>query len=108
NNSGGSFDYDPEQGITHYVYVEANNYREANARARDIGLYFDGSGDCNCCGYRWDDAGDWTDPETPPEPEAPFEIDELAVVRRNKWMDEDQYEVFVHPKGDPFYGAHKE
>ena len=55
NNSGGSFDHDPEKGIGHNVIVEALNEKDALDRAEAIGLYFDGSGDCECCGRRWSD-----------------------------------------------------
>lgn len=53
NNSGGSFDFDAERGISHHVIVEGNSVEEVNARAESIGLYFDGQGDCPCCGNRW-------------------------------------------------------
>lgn len=56
NNSGGHFDYQPNDGITHYVVVEATSLIHALSRAADIGLYFNGcdSGmDCPCCGDRW-------------------------------------------------------
>lgn len=56
NNSGGSFDVDAECGITHHVVIEASNADEANAKANEIGLYFDGvegGRDCECCGDRW-------------------------------------------------------
>jgi hypothetical protein len=56
NNSGGSFDYQPNDGITHYVIIEASNETEANSRAETIGLYFNGCDsemDCPCCGDRW-------------------------------------------------------
>lgn len=56
NNSGGSFDYDRDRGISNYVIVEADNKDEANLRAEQIGLYFDGCDtgmDCDCCGDRW-------------------------------------------------------
>lgn len=56
NNSGGSFDYQPNDGITHFVIIEATDETHAMARALDIGLYFNGceSGmDCSCCGDRW-------------------------------------------------------
>jgi hypothetical protein len=64
NNSGGSFDFDTERGITTVVIVEAADETEADYRAQRIGLYFDGSGDCRCCGDRWSnshygDGGDW-------------------------------------------------
>lgn len=53
NNSGGSFDFDEVAGITHNVIVEATDYQHANMLAERIGLYFDGEGDCPCCGDRW-------------------------------------------------------
>jgi len=56
NNSGGSFDIDYDQGISINVIIEATSADEANARAEEIGLYFDGvygERDCPCCGDRW-------------------------------------------------------
>jgi hypothetical protein len=56
NNSGGSFDYDEQSGITHYVIVEAYDLKHAMGRAEDIGIYFNGVDeglDCECCGDRW-------------------------------------------------------
>ena len=56
NNSGGSFDHDPDAGIGLAVWIEAVDASHANDRAEAIGLYFDGceSGtDCPCCGDRW-------------------------------------------------------
>lgn len=53
NNSGGRFDFDADAGISAHVIVEADSADEANERAEGIGLYFDGSGDCRCCGNRW-------------------------------------------------------
>jgi hypothetical protein len=55
NNSGGSFNYD-EKGITHHVDIEAPTAESADRRAESIGLYFDGAGDCPCCGDRWSSA----------------------------------------------------
>ncbi|MFE4367966.1 MULTISPECIES: DUF7296 family protein [unclassified Streptomyces] len=52
NNSGGGFDYDEDNGISVYVIIEAGSADVANARAEKIGLYFDGEGDCPCCGDR--------------------------------------------------------
>ena len=57
NNSGGSF-----TGPAMYVLVEANNADEANYRAEQNGLYFNGCDaglDCDCCGDRWYSA--WRD-----------------------------------------------
>jgi hypothetical protein len=56
NNSGGSFDFQPNDGITHFVVIEANDETHAMQRALDIGLYFNGCNDgtdCSCCGDRW-------------------------------------------------------
>lgn len=35
------------------VFIEAGCYLGANHRAEEVGLYFDGHGDCSCCGNRW-------------------------------------------------------
>lgn len=54
NNSGGSFDLD--DNIAQFVIIEANDYLQANKRAKEVGIYFNGcdSGmDCSCCGDRW-------------------------------------------------------
>lgn len=56
NNSGGSFSYDDKAGIAETVIIEANSAAEANEKAERIGLYFDGAGDCECCGSRWYEA----------------------------------------------------
>lgn len=56
NNSGGSFIVDEHAGIDTTVIIEATSADNANDRAIDIGLYFNGcdSGfDCPCCGDRW-------------------------------------------------------
>ena len=57
NNSGGHMDVDLEAGIGDFVIVEADSVEEANTRAENIGLYWDGvldGYDCECCGDRWD------------------------------------------------------
>jgi len=54
NNSGGGFDEDSD--VTQYVIIEANSSSEANNKALEIGIYFDGCDnniDCGCCGDRW-------------------------------------------------------
>ncbi len=56
NNSGGSFVANHEKGISHFVIVEANDTDDADRRAEQIGLYFNGcqgGKDCSCCGDRW-------------------------------------------------------
>lgn len=52
NNTFGSFD----AGVGHTVLIEASTAEEANQRAEQVGVYFDGVGlgrDCECCGSRW-------------------------------------------------------
>lgn len=56
NNSGGSFDHDEVKGIGYRVIIEAKSENEANKRAEEIGIYFNGVNqgrDCKCCGDRW-------------------------------------------------------
>ena len=51
NNSGGIF---IQPAIN--VIIEADSAEDANTRAVDFGLYFDGCSDgrdCSCCGDRW-------------------------------------------------------
>ena len=48
NNSGGFF---CSPAID--VVIEADSAEEANRIAESKGLYFDGQGDCDCCGNRW-------------------------------------------------------
>jgi hypothetical protein len=64
NNSGGRFTNN--DNVAEYVIIEAISADDANTRAEDIGLYFDGDGDCPCCGDRWSRAwkGDGTDEPT--------------------------------------------
>lgn len=59
NNSGGSFQVDHASGVSEYVIIEAESPGEADLKANDIGLYFDSSMDCSCCGGRWGAA--WED-----------------------------------------------
>ena len=54
NNSGGSFDVDDK--LCHRVVIEADSKREAEEKAFDFGVYYDGcftGEDCPCCGDRW-------------------------------------------------------
>lgn len=56
NNSGGKFIINDKRGIGPEVWVEAENADDANQRAEDIGIYFNGCDDdrdCPCCGDRW-------------------------------------------------------
>ena len=92
NNSGGSFDFDREKGITHHVVIEAENASLADRRAESIGLYFDGEGDCPCCGDRWCEAyGEGT--EEPSVYDRPLGV--VYKDNRGGWMKEG-YETAVH------------
>lgn len=57
NNSGGSFIQNDD--VANRVLIQAASVKEANVKAEDIGIYFDGcryGRDCDCCGDRWDEA----------------------------------------------------
>lgn len=95
NNSGGSFDYDEDDGISHYVIVEATSGAEADRLAQRIGLYFDGSSDCSCCGNRWSEQ--WGDHSQYEKGELHAHIADIMTSRwSHKWMEEGQAEIFVH------------
>lgn len=54
NNSGGRWKVDDD--FAEDVIITARTVDEANRRAEDVGIYFDGCNsdrDCNCCGDRW-------------------------------------------------------
>ena len=90
NGSGGSFTLDSE--VTHMVIVEAGTADEANAKAESIGIYFDGYGDCSCCGDRWSRVDEeWDAEEGPCVYGTPVEEWEPLC----KWMPEGK-EVVVH------------
>lgn len=97
NNSGGSFSYNEKAGIGHFVIVEAIDADHANARAQQIGIYFDGCEigmDCSCCGDRWSAA--WSDEKGTDVPMVYGKTpdDHVANPRNSKWgMDK---QVFVH------------
>jgi hypothetical protein len=91
NNSGGGFDFDETAGISEYVIVEAATAEEANERAESIGLYFDGEGDCECCGDRWYGASDYSASDVPSIHDEPVESATVSF----KWMGDDP-EAFVH------------
>lgn len=106
NNSGGHFDYDPKEGISVNVYVEARDAKEADFRAEQIGIYFDGienGMDCDCCGDRWT-AQDWCSSEVNddvvPAPDLPY-LNKTGWGM--KWTD--GYETFVHRYDGTFYGT---
>lgn len=59
NNSGGVFHSDEQ--VAPVVIIEAESAYDANDIALEVGIYFDGEGDCPCCGSRWQRA--WDDEE---------------------------------------------
>lgn len=82
NNSGGSFIMDED--LTVYVLIQAASTDEANTKAQDIGIYFDGCSDgrdCDCCGDRWYEAGDAKDSFTTYEWRNKYAPTEHANVR---------------------------
>ena len=92
NNSGGSFDFDKKAGITHHVVIEAESAEAADRKAESIGLYFDGDGDCPCCGFRWHEAYD----EGTEEPSVYDRV--LGVENKEHWGGwmKEGYETVVH------------
>ncbi|APC43310.1 hypothetical protein Joe_70 [Streptomyces phage Joe] len=96
NNSGGGFDYDGDAGITHYVIIEAESAELADERAEEIGLYFDGEGDCSCCGDRWyAQGGGWggdQGDEVPSIYGTPVSDFDFGF----RWMKGDRPECYVH------------
>lgn len=88
NNSGGTFVHDSTAGIGHRVLVQATSHHEANRKAQDIGLYFHGIGDCECCGNRWHEQ--WDADEGTVEPMVYDEVMEpcteaIALQNLGKW-----------------------
>ena len=92
NNSGGSFDFDKETGITNNVVIEAESAYLEDSRDEYIGIYFGGGVDCPCCGDRWHEAYD-EGTEEPCVYDRP-----LGVVNKDHWGGwmEDGYETVVH------------
>lgn len=102
NNSGGSFDYDAERGISAVVIIEADSAEAANERAEQIGLYFDGDGDCECCGDRWYSvSGTYDSADVPSIYGTPLESYEPSY----KWMGK-YPETYVHYANGTVTGYH--
>lgn len=91
NNSGGSFVFDKDAGISVHVWVQAIDAEDANRRAERIGLYFDGASDCSCCGDRW--YSQWRDDQGEEDPD--FEAETKSDFFRH-WAPEDTPEAYVH------------
>ncbi len=105
NNSGGSFVFDPDKGISHHVIVEADDLKEAVYRAERIGLYFDGDGDCSCCGNRWYEPYRDEGTQTPQLYSDGDEIQPYAKFeKKSSWMSKwiNGPEGFIHYKDGSF------
>lgn len=54
NNTGGSFITDGD--LSRFVVIEAEGYAQAEEKALNLGIYYNGvdsDRDCSCCGDRW-------------------------------------------------------
>ncbi|MEU7863450.1 hypothetical protein [Nonomuraea sp. NPDC049141] len=95
NNSGGVFDFD-ENGISVYVIVEAESASEADRKGQEIGLYYDGRGDCSCCGNRWSSVADsWYGDSKGDEVPSIYGTPVEQTGDRWPWMG-DRPEGFIH------------
>ena len=101
NNSGGGFDYDEARGITTYVIVEAGDAEEADFRAKRVGLYFDGAGDCECCGNRWSEAWESAGTVAPSIYETPLD----AYEREAYFWIKRGFNAFIHHASGEIVGA---
>lgn len=109
NNSGGSFYFDESQGISVNVIIEADNAQEANEIAKDKGLYFDGYGDCPCCGNRWYETFEEDGNEVPSVYNTPIVEGMCSMKHAINWVG-DNPDGFIHYKGgniEPFYLVEK-
>lgn len=87
NNSGGLF-----SGPALNVIVEADSGTQANERAEEVGVYFDGcrSGlDCGCCGDRW--SSFWGDPDLEPSHYGKS----LATIKSDYLYEESKLPMFL-------------
>jgi hypothetical protein len=60
NNSGGHFVVN--ENLTWRVVIEADTYEQAEQKAFDLGVYYNGCDDdrdCSCCGDRWYRGKEW-------------------------------------------------
>ena len=99
NNSGGSFSFDEDEGITHHVVIEADSASDANQDAKEIGIYFYGCStgqDCDCCGDRWYEVDEY-DGEVAPHIHGSSVEDYMGDEWFSRWMEPGK-EVCVHYK----------
>lgn len=95
NNSGGSFDFNEEWGITHFLVVEALDKNHAISILENIVDSYPNRGyDCPCCGFRWNLY--IYEEEGSNEPEV-YEMPVADYVKKESlmWMDSGK-EVCVH------------
>ncbi len=110
NNSYGRFDYDGKRGISVNVIVEANSIKEANEKAEEIGLYFDGvekEVDCECCGDRWDKLYEgikYDDGTVQPTVYGNVVLGAVAPSNSVMSLGSGKHHVFVHYKDGSFKG----
>lgn len=96
NNSGGSFDFDESQGITHHVIIEADKAAYANADAESLGMDFSGAYDCPCCGNRWSEVDEYDGKEEPHIYGNPVK-DHIEDRFFSRWMEPGK-EICIHYK----------
>lgn len=96
NNSGGNYKTS-KNGVTSYVIIEAKDSFFANAKAKSLGIYFNGISkgrDCSCCGDRWRkvDESDATDkPTIYGLPVEPFGADWVDLVFSDDDLDDREF-----------------
>lgn len=96
NNSGGSFVFDEDQGITHHVIIEADKASHANADGQSLGMDFSGTYDCPCCGNRWSEVDDYDAEDVPHIYGSPI-AKSLDSEYFSRWMKPGK-EICVHYK----------
>lgn len=95
NNSGGNF-IGPE-----YVIVRANNAEEANQKAQDHDVYFDGVSecrDCECCGDRWYPVSEYDATDSPKIYDEDIEIPDLDKEFSSVLERKSKFSGTIHPK----------
>lgn len=101
NNSGGRLQVDEAVGIGTLVCIEATSAAHANARAEEIGIYFNGCKegiDCECCGDRWSAA--WGEDDAD---EFPSEYGRRLVRADRQAPEGYTTHRFAHPIDGPFF-----
>ena len=103
NNSGGSFVHDPENGIGYEVIVEASSAKQADALASAIGLYFDGAGDCSCCGNRWSEKDVYWNENDADTVDGYDVLDSVTPGTNSGWYYSNPIGSYAHPLVGKFY-----